>query len=100
MASRFGLDASGIGGGAPGLGAESEVIAGGRVSGTGGAVAALLLNPICKADRCGGGTMTLLGFGVFVPFVVGLPGSGGRSGDRFWPFDCRGGRDGLTGRSV
>lgn len=55
MALRFGLDDMGTGGGAPRAGAESDVTAGGRVEGTGGGVAALLLKPMSNADRRGGG---------------------------------------------
>lgn len=74
MASSFGLDAIGIGGGAPVAGKDCVVDGVGRVCGTGGGLGALLLKPISKADlRGGGGTRVL--FGVVVSFVVGRLGS-------------------------
>jgi hypothetical protein len=60
IAFRFGLDDIGTGGGTPRAGTELDVTVGGRVEGTGGGVAALLLKPISNADRrVGGGAITL-----------------------------------------
>jgi hypothetical protein len=58
IASRLGLDESGMGGGVPvfKFGADSTVPGEGRFVGTGGgAAASLLLKPISRADRRGGG---------------------------------------------
>lgn len=92
MASRFGLEDLGIGGGAAASGRGA-----GRLEGTGGGVTvALLLKPNVRADRCGGGTM-----GRFVWFdVAGRLGSAGTglSSERSEAFvDCLGGSDGLVG---
>ena len=102
MASRLGREASGIGGGAPGVEVGSGLAADGRFEGTGGGEGALLLNPISSADRRGGGAITLLVrlSDVVEVCAVGLAGSAGLSGDLSRTFDCRGGRDGLAGSSV
>lgn len=64
MAFRSGREASGIGGGALDAGAESEITGGGRVEGTGGGVGALLLKPISRAERRGGGAIVLFALGM------------------------------------
>jgi hypothetical protein len=80
IAFRLGLEDIGIGGGTPGAGAESGVTAGGLFEGTGG-VAGLLLKPISRADRRGGGAITLFALWVesFEASLRGNAGGGGRS---------------------
>jgi hypothetical protein len=96
MAFKLGREDSGTGGGAPAVlsGAEFNE---GRFCGIGGGSVALLLKPDSSTDLRGGGATTLFVLDVAAVFVVGRPGSGGRSGDRSWTFDCRGGSDGLAG---
>ena len=89
-----------MGGGAPGVATESEVIAGGRVEGTGGGAGALLLKPISNANRGGGGGAIALLF-----CVVSLEGclcgrAGMGRGDCSRTMDCLGGNDGRAGRSI
>jgi hypothetical protein len=92
IASRLGLEDLGTGGGAAASGRGA-----GWLEGTeGGSTVALLLNPIESADRCGGGTMGLVGW---VVVAVRL-GSGGTdlSEERSDAFmGCLGGSDGLEG---
>lgn len=96
IASRFGLEDVGIGGGAPLMPGT------GRLDGIGGgSTVALLLNPSDRADRTGrwgGGTIALF-VSVAVADRLGSAGTN-RSGERSEAFVvCLGGSDGLDGRA-
>jgi hypothetical protein len=80
MASRFGREERGTGGGVPVEASEAELNEG-LFCGTGGGSVALLLKPMSSADFRGGGAITLFVLDVAVLFVGGRPGRGGRSGD-------------------
>jgi hypothetical protein len=98
IAFKLGLDERGTGGGALTTVSGAE-LKDGRFCGIGGGSVALLLKPSSSTDLRGGGAITLFVFVVVALFMVVLPGRGGRSGDMFWTFDCRGGSDGLVGSS-
>lgn len=97
IASRFGLEDVGTGGGAP------LTPGTGRLEGIGGgSTVALLLKPSDRADRtgrCGGGTRALF---VSTDVVDRLGSAGtGLSGERSEAcVGCLGGSDGLDGRAV
>jgi hypothetical protein len=57
----------------------------------------LLLKPSSSTDLRGGGATILCVCDVVALFVVCRPGRGGRSGERSWPMECRGGSEGLAG---
>lgn len=101
IAPRFGREDKGTGGGAPRFGAESEVTGGGRFVGMGGGEGALLLKPISKAERRGGGAMNLFAtlLDTLEALVLVLLGNAGLSGDSSLAFDCLGGNVGLAGKS-
>lgn len=98
MAFKSGLEDRGIGGGAPEVAWEVG-LGDGRFCGTGGGSVALLLKPISRADFRGGGATSLFVLGMVALLVFCRPGRGGRSGDRSWVTDCRGGSDGRAGSS-
>lgn len=97
IASRFGLEEVGTGGGAP------LTPGTGRLEGIGGgSTVALLLKPSDRADRtgrCGGGTMALF-VSTAVADRLGSAGTG-LSGERSGAFvGCLGGSDGLDGKAI
>ena len=106
MASRFGLDENGIGGDIPvfRFGAVPEVTGEGRFVGTGGGADSLLLKPISRADRRGGGgTIALLTRLVTldVSFEACRCGNAGTGrGACSLVVDCLGGNEGLAGKST
>jgi len=80
MASRFGLEASGIGGGALDAKEHSEVTAGGRVVGGDGGEGALVWTPMSNADGRGGGAIALFFPGVIALLIAGRLGREGLAG--------------------
>lgn len=87
IASKFGLEASGIGGGAPRADTQSEMTTGGRAVGTGGGEGGLLLKPMSNADFRGGGAITLfvsVAVALLLEGRLGKQGLAGRSGVFSW----------------